>query len=148
MRRALLLCWLALLGACGHMTRQEGEAAGTAPLHEPLHAGVDRLVQPVLAAHETPGLIVGVATPDGRRHFFSYGRGETGGGPLAPDTRFPIGSLTKGYVGALLAVLVDEGQLHWEDTLIWLLPVKRQDPVLCGADIELNLLPDGERDGA
>ncbi len=33
-------------------------------------------------------------------------------------------------------------------TLIWLLPVKRQDPVLCGADIELNLLPDGERDGA
>ncbi len=41
-----------------------------------------------------------------------------------------------------------EGNYRVTATLIWLLPVKRQDPVLCGADIELNLLPDGERDGA
>jgi hypothetical protein len=33
-------------------------------------------------------------------------------------------------------------------TLIWLLLVKRQDLTLCEADVELNLLPDGERDGA
>lgn len=117
-----MLGLLALLSACGHFTRQEAEPAGAAPRKETLRAGVERLVQPVLAAHETPGLIVGVATPDGRRHFFSYGQGETDGRPLGPDTRFPIGSLTKGYVGALLAVLVDEGVMRWDDTLGELLP--------------------------
>lgn len=128
MRRALLSILLALLGACGHMTRQEAETADDSQPPEPLQAAVDRLVQPVLAAHETPGLIVGVATPDGRRHFFSYGQGETDGGPLAPDTLFPVGSLTKGYVAALLAVLVDEGRLRWDDTLGQLLPTMSLKP--------------------
>lgn len=128
MRRALLLGLLALLGACGHFTRQEPDPAGAAPRRESLRDGVERLVQPVLAARETPGLIVGVATPDGRRHFFSYGQGEIDGAPLGPDTRFPIGSLTKGYAGALLAVLVDEGQLRWEETLGELLPGLRTTP--------------------
>lgn len=89
------------------MTHQEAEPAASALPREPLRAGVERLVQPVLAGRETPGLIVGVATPDGRRQFFSYGVGETDGAPLGPETLFPIGSLTKGYTGALLSVLVD-----------------------------------------
>jgi CubicO group peptidase (beta-lactamase class C family) len=124
---ALLLA--ALLSGCGHLTHLEREPAAAAVLpREPLHVGVERLVQPVLAAHETPGLIVGVATPDGQRHFFSFGEGETHGAPLAPDTRFPIGSLTKGYTAALLSVLVDEGQLHWDETLAGLLPQLKLTP--------------------
>ncbi|MDI4635494.1 beta-lactamase family protein [Pelomonas sp. V22] len=129
MKRPLLLCLpLLLLAACGHMTRQAADPAETAPPHESLRAGVERLVQPVLKAHETPGLIVGVATPDGRRQFFSYGRGETNGDPLSADTRFPIGSLTKGFVGALLAVLVDEGRLRWDEPLAELLPGLQTTP--------------------
>lgn len=131
MRRALLTLGLAaaaLLSACGQLTRQATERPEVAPAHEPLHAAVDRLVRPVLEAHETPGLIVGVATPDGRRRFFAYGSGETRGAPLGPDTQFPIGSLTKGYVAALLAVLVDEGTLRWDDTLADLLPTLQTTP--------------------
>lgn len=127
-RRLLLSCLAMSLAACGHMTRQAVDPAEAAPAHERLKAGVDRLVQPVLQAHETPGLIVGVATPDGRRQFFSYGRGETNGEPLSADTRFPIGSLTKGFVGGLLAVLVDEGSLRWDESLAELLPGLKTTP--------------------
>lgn len=123
---ALLLA--TLLAGCGHMTHQEPEPAATALPREPLRAGVDRLVLPVLAGHETPGLIVGVATPDGQRHFFAYGQGETDGKPLGPDTRFPIGSLTKGYTAALLSLLVDEGTLRWDATLAELLPQLKLTP--------------------
>ena len=34
------------------------------------------------------------------------------------DTLFPIASLTKGFTAAALAVLVDEGQLDWDDRVI------------------------------
>lgn len=131
MKRALLSLALAastLLSGCGHFTRQAIERPDEAPAHEPLQTAVERLVRPVLDAHETPGLVVGVATPDGRRHFFAYGRGETSGAPLGPDTQFPIGSLTKGYVAALLTVLVDEGALRWDDTLATLLPTLQTTP--------------------
>lgn len=124
--RLLLACLL--LAGCGHMTRQAADPAEALPAREPLRAGVERLVQPVLKAHETPGLIVGVATPDGRRQFFSYGRGETNGAPLSAETRFPIGSLTKGFVGALLAVLVEEGRLRWDEPLAELLPGLKTTP--------------------
>lgn len=120
--RGLALLLLALLSGCGHLTHLEPEPADVLLPREALQAGVERLVRPVLAARETPGLIVGVATPDGRRHFFSYGQGEVSGAPLSPDTLFPIGSLTKGYVGALLSVLVAEGRLRWDETLAELLP--------------------------
>ena len=62
MRRALLLGLLALLSACGHFTRQEAEPASAAPQHETLSAGVERLVQPVLAPHAAP--IIAAARPD------------------------------------------------------------------------------------
>lgn len=121
-----------LLSGCAHFTHQEPDDVAADLPRESLRAGVDRLVLPVLAAHETPGLIVGVATPDGRRQFFSYGEGEVGGGVLGPDTLFPIGSLTKGYTAALLSVLVDEGVLHWNDTLAELLPKWRLTPQAAG----------------
>lgn len=119
---ALVMVAAVLLSACATRTLQVPEQAHEAPAQESLPAAVERLVRPVLDAHETPGLIVGVALPDGHRHFFAYGSGEIHGAPLGPHTQFPIGSLTKGYVAALLAVLVDEGALHWDDTIAELLP--------------------------
>ena len=92
------------------------------PADAGLQAQVDALVHPVLAAGETPGLVVGLLEADGRQSFYAYGRGEVDGGALGPDTRFPVGSVSKGFVGGLLAVLVAEGQLSWGETLEQLLP--------------------------
>lgn len=99
--------------------------AGPGP-HQPVAQGVAALVLPVLNQGETPGVVVGWQERQGAPQFYAAGRGETGGGALGPDTLFPIGSLNKGFVGALLAVLIDEGRLLWDDRLGALLPEGRQ----------------------
>src|SRR6185503_9900192 len=88
-----------------------------------LKAEVDSLALPVIAEGQTPGLIVGVLTADGRMRFFGYGVANDAR-RVAPDgdTIFPVGSVSKGFVGAIAASLVEEGVLSWNDTLRELLP--------------------------
>jgi CubicO group peptidase (beta-lactamase class C family) len=44
------------------------------------------------------------------------------------DTMFGIGSNTKAFTAAALAILVDEGKLHWDDRVIdWLPDFRMQD---------------------
>jgi len=87
-----------------------------------LQAEVDSLALPVIERGETPGIAVGVLSRDGRTHFFGYGVKERGGARPDADTLFPIGSVSKGFLGALTALLVGEGVLSWEDSLGSLLP--------------------------
>ncbi|MGD1083284.1 MAG: serine hydrolase domain-containing protein [Verrucomicrobiota bacterium] len=87
-------------------------------------AEVDRLAQPLVDRGEIYGLAVGVVTPDGRTLDFGYGGAGTPGGAHSPDgdTIFQIGSVSKLFITALLAVLVDEGVLRYEDTVRDILP--------------------------
>jgi CubicO group peptidase (beta-lactamase class C family) len=88
-----------------------------------LRQEVDSLVQPLIDQGVTPGAVVGVLLPDGGTRFFSYGvRERDGGGKPERDTLFAIGSLSKGFLGAITASLVQEGRLSWDDTLEKLLP--------------------------
>lgn len=49
--------------------------------------------------------------------------------PVTPNTAFPIGSETKAFTSAALAVLVDEGKLKWTDRVVDKLPgFKMYDP--------------------
>ena len=90
---------------------------------EELRAEVDSLVQPLIDAGVTPGAEVGVLLPDGRMQCFGYGVAERGQS-RKPDahTLFAIGSLSKGFLGAMASILVQQGQLSWNDTLEESLP--------------------------
>jgi len=126
---ALLLAGL-LLPAAGCRTFSTRPVSDPAAAAARLQAGgsigaeVDRLAQPLVARGEIYGLAVGVATPDGRSRCFGYGGVGTPGGAHPPDgdTIFQIGSVSKVFITALLAVLVDEGVLHYEDTVRGILP--------------------------
>ena len=85
---------------------------------------VDRLAQPLIASGETSCIAVGVVTPDGRMQTFGYGRTGDSPGDAAPDGEsiFQIGSVSKLFLSSLLAILVNEGQLHYEDTVSSILP--------------------------
>ena len=49
--------------------------------------------------------------------------------PVDADTLFQIGSNTKAFTTAALAILVDEGKIHWDDRVIDHLPQFRMyDP--------------------
>ncbi|HEV7815748.1 MAG TPA: serine hydrolase domain-containing protein [Janthinobacterium sp.] len=115
-----------LLTACGTLSRMELDADGTAvPRYASgdLRAEADSLALPLIQARRTPGLVIGVLLPDGSRQCFGYGETEAEGGQRPDgDTLFAIGSVSKGFLSATAAILVQEGVLSWDDTLEKLLP--------------------------
>ncbi|MEK6806589.1 MAG: serine hydrolase domain-containing protein [Pseudomonadota bacterium] len=127
---AALAAWLTACGMLSHseLDISDAEARRYAKTRN-LRAEVDSLARPLVEQGKTPGLVVGVLLPGGRRHFFGYGVADKLSG-IQPDgdTAFPIGSLSKGFLGGLAALLVQEGVLSWDDTLATRLPNENLDP--------------------
>lgn len=117
----------AMLTACGTLSRMEVDADGSAAARlarsGDLKAEVDGLAQPLIDSQESTGLVVGILLPDGTQQFHGYGVTRQPDGHR-PDgkTLFAIGSLSKGFLGGTAAILVQEGQLRWDETLETLLP--------------------------
>lgn len=130
-RMSVMVGCCSMIVACGTLTRMEPDddqvrdpvQRGRYARTGDLKAEVDVLVEPLIAKGEAPGMVVGVLRPDGTMQFFGYGvTGRSERATPEADTLFPIGSLSKGFLGAMVALLVDEGKLAWDDTLEKLLP--------------------------
>jgi CubicO group peptidase (beta-lactamase class C family) len=95
-------------------------SVGAAPLST---AQIDRIVARSMAEFQVPGIAVGIVK-DGKLVFAKgYGVRELGKpGKIDADTIFAIGSNTKAFTTAALAILVDEGKLKWDDRVIDYLP--------------------------
>jgi CubicO group peptidase (beta-lactamase class C family) len=76
-----------------------------------------------MALYQVPGIAVGVVK-DGRLvSAKGYGVRELGKpGAVDPDTLFAIASNSKAFTTVALAILVDEGKIHWDDRVIDYLP--------------------------
>lgn len=75
-----------------------------------------------------PATAIGIVTRDGLVESRFLGSNYEGS-PLTPQTLFEIGSSTKAFLGATEAILVDRGNLAWEDRVIDHYPdFKMQDP--------------------
>lgn len=93
-------------------------------------ATIDSTVAHAMKAFQVPGMAVGIVK-DGKLVFAKgYGVRELGKpGQVDADTLFQIGSNTKAFTAAALAILVDEGKIHWDDKVIDYLPQFRMhDP--------------------
>src|SRR6201996_4152121 len=104
-------------GLFGLIATQEVEANAPAP------AEIDRLAERARQEFSVPGLAVAIVK-DGRVVLAKgYGVRELGK-PAAVDaeTLFAIGSNTKEFTAASVAILVDAGKLHWDDRVIDYLP--------------------------
>jgi CubicO group peptidase (beta-lactamase class C family) len=117
-RAALGLFAALVLAVPGPVT---AAARAKAPAIAP--AEIDRVVTRVMAAYPVPGIAVGVVK-DGT---LVYAKGfgvRSSGAPerVDADTLFAVGSNTKAFTTAALAILVDEGKLRWDDRVIDLLP--------------------------
>ncbi len=115
MRRSgrCLFTWLALV-ACG--TVANAAAPGAAPLPD-----YNRLVDAVVAQYHLPGIAVGVIA-DGRIVYTRTVGNLESGKPIDTDTLFEIASNSKAMTATLLARLVEEGKLHWDDPVTKYLP--------------------------
>jgi len=115
--RVLMIAWLgALLVASASFAAPPGD--------------LDRYAQRVLDTFGTPGMTVAIAEQGRPYAVRSYGVRRMGE-PAKVDehTLFAIGSTTKAFTTALLAMLVDEGKLTWETKVADVLPgFKMYDP--------------------
>ncbi len=124
-----LFVWIValVLSACGTLSRlpldADDQAAQRLARSDDLATEVDAMARPLVDEGQTPGILVGILRADGSRQFFQYGVADkASGAPLGPDTLFAVGSLSKGFLAEITAGLVQEGALHWDDTLGQLLP--------------------------
>ena len=110
--------WLGLALASG----LAGATVPAAPA-PPAPAEIDRLVTRAMDTFKVPGVAIGIVK-DGRLVYAKgYGVRELGKpGRVDADTLFGIGSNTKAFTTAALAMLVDEGKLGWDDRVIDHLP--------------------------
>ena len=79
-------------------------------------AAVAAAVKRALEAWNVPGAAVVIVHGDDVVYLKGHGVRERGTDhPITPDTVFPVASCTKGFTTALLAMLVDEGKVGWDD---------------------------------
>jgi CubicO group peptidase (beta-lactamase class C family) len=98
-------------------------AARAAPAESPAPADLDRYVARAMQAFGEPGLSLAIVANGKTVVAKGYGvRSIASRAPVTPDTAFPIGSETKAFTSAALAILVDEGKLKWTDRVVDKLP--------------------------
>ncbi len=104
------------------------EAGATQKL--PDSAAVDRVLADALKAWDVPGAALVVVRGDKVLILKGYGqKSHEKPDPVTPDTLFPLASCTKAFTSTLLAMLVDEGKLRWDDRVRDHLPgFKLSDP--------------------
>jgi CubicO group peptidase (beta-lactamase class C family) len=84
---------------------------------------VDELVTEYMQTKQVSGMVVAVIQHNGPAKFYCYGITDAKNhNPITPDTLFALGSLSKGITAEVITLLVNEGRLHWDDTLDTLLP--------------------------
>ncbi len=100
-------------------------AAGAAP-----PADLDRYAARVMQTFETPGMVVAIAERGKPGVVRTYGVKRMGDTAKVDEhSLFAIGSTTKAFTAALLAMLVDEGKLTWDTKVSDVLPgFKMYDP--------------------
>jgi CubicO group peptidase (beta-lactamase class C family) len=78
------------------------------------NADLDRLVDAVVAYYHLPGIAVGVI--DGGKVVYTHESGTLASGqPIDANTLFEIASNSKAMTSTLLARLVQQGKLRWDD---------------------------------
>ena len=85
--------------------------------------GIDEYIEKTMREWEVPGMAVAIVKDD--KIVFSKGYGVKKLGDPAPiddRTVFAIGSSSKAFTSAAIAILVDEGKLKWDDRVSKYLP--------------------------
>ena len=104
-----------------------GQAAAADP---PIEALIETMI-PVTEAYiangmktfDLPGLAMGIVANDRLVYSKGFGvRSKAGGAPVDTRTVFQIGSATKGFLSATMALMVDRGKFKWDDRVVDLDP--------------------------
>jgi CubicO group peptidase (beta-lactamase class C family) len=103
---------------------------------------VDALVARFVREFEIPGAAVAIVLPGQPATVRAYGQRSLGDAARVDEhTQFAIGSNSKAFLTASLAMLVDEGRLSWQDRVVKHLPeFQMHDPAVTAEMTVLDLL--------
>jgi CubicO group peptidase (beta-lactamase class C family) len=106
-----------------------GLAAAQPAKPDPL-AGLDEYIERVRLEWKIPGLAVGIVKDDSLVFAKGFGvKSIDRPDPVTPRTLFAIGSNTKSFTSTVVAMLVDDGKLRWNDRVTkWLPEFQLHDP--------------------
>ena len=109
---------------CGTLSQTSAPVGDRVYLtHDTFHENVDDIVRHYMLQKQVPGISIAIIHHGGPAQFYSYGVTDRRHRyPVTPDTLFALGSLSKGVTAEVIIQLVNQGQLHWHDTLADLLP--------------------------
>ncbi|MBA5639614.1 beta-lactamase [Duganella sp. LX20W] len=80
-----------------------------------LRTAVDRIITPLMAQYQVPGMAVAV-TVDGQTMFFNYGlASKEAKAPVSEHTLFELGSVSKTFTATLASHAIDQGKLSLDD---------------------------------
>jgi D-alanyl-D-alanine-carboxypeptidase/D-alanyl-D-alanine-endopeptidase len=133
---AFVLAVAMALGAAPAGAVQSTQAAQAGAFFPPDEA-VRALVRPYIDKQQAKGIVVGLVEPDGSRRVLTFGEAGAGARPLAADSVFEIGSITKTFTGAVLADMVRRGQVKLDDPVGKHLPPDVRVPSFNGRQITL-----------
>ena len=95
----------------------------------PLEARIQALIPDIEAyivssmkAYDSPGLAIGIVANDRLIYAKGFGVRSKSGAPVDARTVFQIGSTTKGFLAATMALMVDRGKVRWDDRVVDLDP--------------------------
>jgi CubicO group peptidase (beta-lactamase class C family) len=75
-----------------------------------------------MRAFDVPGAVIGIVSNDELVYSKGFGTRRKYGDPVDSKTVFQIGSATKAFLAATLAIAVDRGRIHWDDRVVDLDP--------------------------
>lgn len=114
---------VALIACVVFLTLAASAARAAAPSMPITAARIDETVARAMRTFEVPGVAVGIVADGQVVYAKGYGVRELDQkAPVDADTLFQIGSNTKAFTAAALAILVDEGKIRWDDKVIDHLP--------------------------
>ncbi len=79
-------------------------------------SSLDHYIQTTMREWKVPGVAVGIVQGNAPVYLKGFGvRNVQTRQPITPDTLFDIGSCTKAFTSASIAMLSDEGKMNWDD---------------------------------
>jgi len=102
-------------------------------------AALDALMNEAMKQWQAPGSAVVIVRGDEVVYLKGFGVKDVNTKqPVTPDTVFAIGSTTKAFVTAAMAILADEGQMNWDDPVRKHLPYFRLSDPLANENVTLR----------
>ena len=120
----MLLALLLVSGCAGTLSQMSPPSNETSQVgHNGQRLSVDTFVSQYMREKQVSGVVVAIIHHNGPAEFHCFGvTDDKQRYPITPQTLFALGSLSKGVTAEVVTMLVNEGRLHWNDTLQTLLP--------------------------